>query len=202
MEDERKTIDISNLTYEQFQAIKDKMDAAEEDTTPYAVVKDEQVHVLGDPNKTELKKFEYTIEFAYPNRPHWLKQIDENEIFAKTDQYIGVRRTYKDVWVSPRVQTTVQAAFIELYQFFNFVSEDGELRDLTVDELKMALRSLNQEMVEAMCHAVASVLGIGYQEEQFMLTISTAVTTVKMCSDFPELINGMDFFIDNSSEEI
>ena len=121
-------------------------------------------------------------------------------IKAETPNYIVVEKTYKDVWVPPRVYTAVQTAFAELYQFFNVIMEDGSIRDLTDTEIVEALRMLPQEMMESMYHVVATVLRIPQSDEEFMLQTSTTGAVLKMIQDFPEIINGMDFFTDESSE--
>ena len=195
-------MDVKEMTVEQFIEMKKKMDEAENDTTPYAVAENDDISVVGDVNKTEIKKHEYVIQFAYPNNDYWKDRIKREgaKILKETDNYIGVEKRFKDVWIPPRVYTAVQTAFAEVYQFFNVATEDGNVRDLTNEEILEALRILNQTMVESMCHAVATVLRIEPEEEQCMLPTSTMVTILLMIEDFPEVINGMDFFTDRSLE--
>lgn len=198
-------MDINKMTVEEFFAMKQKMDEAENDTTPYAVMNSDgdELNVIGDVNKTEVKKHDYTILFYYPNTEAWketLKNRTDLSILRYTDNYIICRRVFKDIWVPPRVYTAVQTAFVELYQFFNTVSEDGELRDLTYDEAVKALRMLDQEMIEAMVHAVATVLQIPREEEDFIYSLGLPTVVIQMVGDFPEIINGVDFFTDNLSE--
>ena len=59
---------------------------------------------------------------------------------------------------------------------------------------------LGQDMIEAMCHAVATILRIPEQEEQCMISITVMPVIMRMIDDFPEIINGMDFFTEGSSE--
>ena len=193
---------MKDITYEEFVEMKKKMDEAEEDTTPYAIIDGDEISVVGDPNKTEITKHDYVIQFAYPNTPQWKERLklEGVKIFKETQNYLGVERTYKDVWVPPRVYTAVQTAFGELYQFFNVVMDDGTIRDLTDEEIMQAIRILSQEMMESMCHAVATVLRIPQNEEQCMLPTMTMAAVVRMIQDFPEIINGMDFFTNESSE--
>lgn len=195
-------MDVKDMTIEQFIEMKKKMDEAENDTTPYAVAENDDISVVGDVNNTEIKKHEYVIQFAYPNNEFWKERINREgaKILKETENYIGVEKRYKDVWIPPRVYTAVQTAFAEVYQFFNVATEDGNVRDLTNEEIVEALRILNQTMVESMCHAVATVLRIEPEEEQCMLPTSTMVTILLMIEDFPEVINGMDFFTDRSLE--
>lgn len=194
-------MDIKDLTVEEFIEMKNKMDEAENDTTPYAVTDHDEIMVVGDANKTEITKHEYTIQFAYPNNEYWRARVESQgmKILKETDNYIGVERKFKDIWIPPRVYTAVQTAFAEVYQFFNMATEDGQVRDMTSEEMIAALRVLNQNMVESMCHAVATVLRLEPEEEECMLPTSTMATIILMIEDFPEVINGMDFFTDKSS---
>lgn len=190
---------MSDITYEQFMEMKKKFDEAENDDTPYIAVVDDEVSIVGDAEKTERKKGNYKMQFWCPNNDMWKARIEGEKIVNETENYIAYEREYENVWVSPRVQTAVMTSFVELYKFFYMVSEDGQIRDLTADEVIMALRSLSQEMTDAMCHAVATVLRIDPMEEQFMFVTQTARTIIQMIDDFPEIINGMDFFTDKSS---
>lgn len=198
-------INLKNMTVEQFQEMKAKMDAAENDTTPFAIVEDDdQLSVVGDVEKTQKVTHDYVIGFGYPNTKEWKKAITEEglTIQGETPSYLFVKREYKDVWVPPRTFTNVQTAFIELYNFFNIVMEDGSLRDLNEEEIKEALRMLDQDLMDAMCHVVAMILGIPQREEVYMMELPTMVATVKIINDFPEIVNSSDFFSSKSSEGI
>ncbi len=195
---------LKDLTVEQFIEMKKAMDEAENDTTPYAVMNSDgdELNVIGDVGKTEVVKHEYTILFYYPNSEAWKQELERREmsIIKETPNYIICRKTFKDVWIPPRVYTAVQTAFVELYQFFNTVSENGELRDLTYDEVVQAMRMLGQDMIEAMVHAVATILRIPREEEDFIYSLGLPTVVIQMIADFPEVINGVDFFTDNLSE--
>lgn len=197
-------MDIKNMTVEQFIAMKEAMDKAEEDTTPYVITdEDDGLQVVGDPNKTEVVKYQYAIQFAYPKTDivrKSLKDMKDCVVTKETDNYIVCTRTFKDVWIPPRIYPQVQTAFAELYRFFNAITDDGGLRDLTDDEIIEVLKMLGQDMIEAMCHAVATILRIPEQEEQCMISITVMPVIMRMIDDFPEIINGMDFFTDGSSE--
>ena len=100
---------MKDITYEEFVEMKKKMDEAEEDTTPYAITDGDEISVVGDVNKTEIKKSDYVILFAYPQKPQWKERLKSEgvSIKAETPNYIVVEKTYKDVWVPPRVYTSV-----------------------------------------------------------------------------------------------
>ena len=197
-------MDIKNMTVDEFVAMKEAMDKSEEDTTPYAIIdEDDELQVVGDPNKTEIVKYQYTLQFGYPKTDtvrKSLKDMKDCVINKETDNYIVCTRTFKDVWIPPRIYPQVQTAFAELYRFFNAITDDGGLRDMSEDEIIEVLNLLGQDMIEAMCHAVATILRIPEQEEPCMLSITVMNVLMRMIDDFPEIINGMDFFTEGLSE--
>lgn len=186
-------MDTQNITREEFEELKRRFDEAENDDTPFAVVANDEIGIVGDADKTEQKKGEYTVQFGLPNTEEWKKQFEPNEIFKETENYIGVEKTFKDVFISPRRHSTVLAAFTELYAFFNYISDDGEVRELTEDEIPTALQLLDDN-IDAVYRAVGAVLGIDNAMSEWMLHTSATYTLLKMIKDFPEIINETDFF--------
>lgn len=185
----------TELSFEEYKKMKEAMDNAENSDRPYAVVEDDQIHVVGDVNDTEKITHDYTIQFAYPNNESWREYASKWKKIGESKNYYGVEKEFKDIFIPPMIQTQALSTFAELYSFFYKVTEDGSVKALTLDEARVALRDLNQEMTEAMCHAVASILGIEREEEKFMLPFPSVIRTfIRMCDDFPELINGVDFF--------
>ena len=196
-------MDIKNMTVEQFIEMKKKMDEAENDPTPYAITDDDNnVLVVGDVSKTETKTHDYTIIFYYPNRPAFRERLDKEgvEIIKETPNYLIFKRTYEDVWVPPRTYTAVQTSFVEVYRYFNVITENGELRDLTPDEVVEAMTLLDDEMIERMVHAVATVLRIPREEEECIYSLAIPEVMTQMIVDFPEIINSVDFFTETSSD--
>lgn len=181
------------ITKEDFEEIKRRLDEAENDDTPYAIVANEEIGIVGDADKTEMKKGEYTIRFGFPNTEEWRKRINPDEIFKETENYIGVIKTFKDVFVSPRRHSIVLSAFTELYAFFNFIMDDGEVRDLTEEELPMALKVLD-ENADSVYRAVAAIIGIDEDVAEWMLETDATTALLKMIQDFPEIVNETDFF--------
>lgn len=197
-------MDIKNMTVEQFIEMKKKMDEAENDTTPYAITdEDNNVLVVGDVSKTETKTHDYTIIFYYPNRPAFRERLDKEgvDIIKETPNYLIFKRTYEDVWVPPRTYTAVQTSFVEVYRYFNVITENSELRDLTPDEIIEAMKLLDDEMIERMVHAVATVLRIPREEEECIYSLAIPEVMTQMIVDFPEIINSVDFFTETSSDK-
>ena len=55
------------INVDQLGELKGAIEKAREDDTPYIGIKDEELHVLGNPNKTEIKPADYVVHFAFPN---------------------------------------------------------------------------------------------------------------------------------------
>lgn len=186
-------METENITREQFEELKRRFDEAENDNTPYTIVTDNEIGIVGDPDLTQMKKGEYTIKFGFPNTKEWRDKISEDEIWKETENYIGVEKTFKNVFISPRRHSTVLSAFTELYAFFNYITDDGEVRELTEDEVPMALQILD-ENIEAVYKAVGAVIGLDTDMIDYMIPLSASVALLQMVNDFPEIINETDFF--------
>lgn len=198
-------MDIKDLTVEQFIEMKEKMDNAENDTTPYAITdEDDNIAVVGDVSKTETKKHDYTLIMYYPNREEFRQKIEKEgvPIIKETPNYLVFKRTYNDVWVPPRIYTAVQEAFTEVYRFFNVIIENGEVRDLTEEEVGEVLRIMGQDVMERMIHAVATILRMPQWEEECVYSLQMPSIVMQLIEDFPEIINSVDFFTERSSEKV
>lgn len=197
-------MDIKDMTVEQFIEMKKKMDNAENDTTPFAILDDDdEINIVGDVSKTETKKHDYTLIMYYPNRDEFRKKLDDEgvTIEKETPNYLVFRRTYQDVWVPPRIYTAVQEAFTEVYRFFNVIVDDGGVRDLTEEEVGEVLRIMGQDVMERMIHAVATILRMPQWEEECVYSLQMPMIVMKLIDDFPEIVNGVDFFTKGSSEK-
>ena len=59
------------ISIDQLSELKGAVEKAREDDTPYIGIKDDELHILGDPNKTEVKAADYVVHFAFPNTEEW-----------------------------------------------------------------------------------------------------------------------------------
>lgn len=177
------------ITMEEFEKMKEAMEKAEKDETPYMAVANEEMHVLGDPNKTETKKGEYKIRFAFPK-----KWEVKDEVIKETDNFKVVERTYHDVMISARLHPSVISSFVRIQSFFSMIEDDGSIREPSEDEVKMLLEELNDEMTETIYNAVGAVLKLSPEEKDCMLITSVMTTVIQIINDFPEIINEADLF--------
>lgn len=188
------------ITQNDFLKMQNARKRAEEDDTPFLVMDGDKMKIPGDANKTQVKKHDYTIGFAFPAT--WKDRFDPKDIVKEVGQYIVVDIEYKDVFLNPRLQMTAISALVELEPFFNKVYDNGEVKDLTVDEVRDVLRYLDDDMTKALYHAVAVILGVDKSIEEYMLISDVIATSIMITEDFPEAINEANVFFELSSERV
>ena len=186
------------MSIEQFTNLKDAMSEAQKDDTPYIGTSDDEIHVFGDPNKTELKTADYEVLFAFPNTSEWKKRCkmmgDEVGKTTADGRLFLAKRTYKDVYLSPRNAGNAITAVTLLQQFMFDITEDGEVKDLTYEQIKAVMNSMNHEISDATYELVSSVLRIPPQEAEWMLPLNTFENAVLIVQNNPSTVNEADLF--------
>lgn len=200
--------------FQKFQELKDKMKDSQNDNTPYlAVTSDDELHVIGDPNETEIVPADYTVYFLFPDNQKYREKVARTGA-VETDEINGrkiegeipsgqflAKRTYKDIHITPRRVGSVVSAFVTVEQFFYDVSEDGEIRDMSYEESIEVFRMLNQEILDAVYDVVSAVLKIPKDEQEMILPINALEVATKMVIQNPDVVNNADLFFGLSSSE-
>ena len=190
------------------------MKDSQNDNTPYlAVTSDDELHVIGDPNETEIVPADYTVYFLFPDNQKYREKVARTGA-VETDEINGrkiegeipsgqflAKRTYKDVHITPRRVGSVVSAFVTVEQFFYDVSEDGEIRDMSYEESIEVFRMLNQEILDAVYDVVSAVLKIPKDEQEMILPINALEVATKMVIQNPDVVNNADLFFGLSSSE-
>ena len=186
------------LNVGQLEDIKQAIEEAKKDDTPYICIKDDEIHVLGDPNKTEIKPADYVVHFAFPN-------TEENRAKAKANgdeigresqdgKYFLCSRRYRNVYLSPRRIGAVVATIAQIEQFIYRITENGEIKELTNEEIQALLTVMNGELSDATYDLVATVLRIPFDEREWMLPMNTMENAVKIALNNPSAVNEADLF--------
>ena len=200
--------------FQKFQELKDKMKDSQNDNTPYlAVTSDDELHVIGDPNETEIVPADYTVYFLFPDNQKYREKVARTGA-VETDEINGrkiegeipsgqflAKRTYKDIHITPRRVGSVVSAFVTVEQFFYDVSEDGEIRDMSYEESIEVFRMLNQEILDAVYDVVSAVLKIPKDEQEMILPINALEVATKMVIQNPDVVNNADLCFGLSSSE-
>lgn len=190
----------SMITMEQFEAINDAKVKASTDDTPYIGMVDGTVNINGNPNKTEIKPADYEVLFAFPNTDFFKKRIDAvgDEVVKEDSGYIIVRRVYKNVYLTPRKMADAVTAGAVIESFLNKVTEDGEVKALSYEELKGVIVDNFTEMKDSAYDLVASVLRIHPEEAEWMLPMQTVNVAIQIAMNNPALENESNFFTELS----
>lgn len=184
------------ISMEQFEKINEAKINAGKDDTPYIGMVDGQVNINGDPNKTEIKPADYEVLFAFPDNEAFRRRVATvgDEIVKEEQGFIIVRRVYKGVYLTPRKMSDAVAAGAVIQSFINKVTEDGEVKALSYEELQAMLVDNFPEMKESAYDLVASVLRIHPDEAEWMLPMQTVDIALKIALNNPALENESNFF--------
>lgn len=188
------------IQIDQLDELKQAIKEAEKDDTPYIGIKDDELHVLGDPNKTEIKPADYVVCFAFPNTEEWKARAEQNgdEIGKTTEdgRYFLCKRYFKNVYLTPRRMGAVVSALAQIESFLFKITENGEIKELNYDEMQSLLTVMNGELSDATYEVVATVLRIPYEEMEWMLPLNTIENAVKIAVNNPSAVNEADLFFD------
>lgn len=188
------------ITLDQLDELKDAYKEAEKDETPYIGIKDEELHVLGDPNKTEIKPADYVVRFAFPNTEEYRAKAEAygDKIGKETEdgRYFLSERTYKGVYLTPRRMGAVVSTLAQIESFLFKITENGELKDLSYEEMQELLVVMNGELSDATYELVATVLRIPFEDMEWMLPLNTIENAVKIAKNNPSAVNEADLFFE------
>lgn len=186
------------VNIEQLGELKNAVEKAREDDTPYIGMADNELHVLGNPNATEVKPADYVVHFAFPNTEEYRARAEAHgdEIGDTTSdgRYFSCKRHYKSVYLTPRRVGAVITALAQLESYLYKVTENGEVKDMSIEEIYSMMNVLNGELTDATYEVVATVLRIPYDEMDFMLPLNTVQNAVKIAINNPSAVNGADLF--------
>lgn len=186
------------ISIDQLGELKEAIKEAEKDDTPYIGIKDDELHVLGNPNKTEVKAADYVVHFAFPNTEEWRARAEANgdEIGKTSDdgRYFLATRKYKNVYLSPRRIGAVVSALAQIEAFIYKITENGEVKELNYEESVSMMQMMNGELSDATYDLVATVLRVPYDEMEWMLPLNTIENAVRIAKNNPSAVNEADLF--------
>lgn len=192
------------VSIEQLGELKNAVEKAREDDTPYIGIKDDELHILGDPNKTEITSADYVVHFAFPNTDEWRARAEANgdEIGKTTDdgRYFLSKRTFKNVYLSPRRMGAVVSTLAQIESFLYKITDNGEIKEMNYEEMVSMMSVMNGELSDVTYELVATVLRIPYEEMEWMLPLNTIENAVQIAINNPSAVNEADLFFGSTHE--
>ena len=74
------------------------------------------------------------------------------------------------------------------------ILENGEIKELTYEEMMSLMSVMNGELTDATYEVVATTLRIPFDEMDFMLPANTIENAVKIAKNNPSAVNEADLF--------
>lgn len=181
------------VTIDDMLKIQEGLEKAHEDDTPIPIVTKEGLSVVGDPNKTEIKKHDYTVIFRFPTVLADQMNIEEDAIVKKTDDNVWVQVEYKDVHIQPRYDLEIQAALVRIFPYFYNLKEKRAEKK-TQEELIAMVKEMCREIGDDLYDIVTVVLGVDRDLENYMDWNSVQTNISRILDDFPEIFNEAEGF--------
>ena len=162
------------ITQEEMLKIRDAMKKAEESETPFPVLKDGELAVVGDVNDIGTHKHDYKVKFRFPK---W-----SGAKGTEVGDYVITEVEFKDKFISGKKDFSVIRELVTLIPYFNNLNEDGSVTERTDEELAQVVMELNDGVVESIYKVIGAVLDI----EPDMLDCIPAYSAVSTIAEIIE----------------
>lgn len=168
---------------------------AENSDTPFAIVKDNEISVVGDPNDTSIKKIDMKIGFRMPVEVYEKHKFKAENPQRVTGYYI-FEETFKDCYITPREDTRVLFSLLHLLPFFQKIRDenDGSLEFADKMDLAKVLAFAPKEITLAMYNVVGAFINIDDEVGEWMFPVYVYEGLAKFFKTYPEAINEADLF--------
>lgn len=182
--------------------IQESLEEAHKDNTPFPIVSEEGLTVVGDVNKTEVKHRDYTIEFRFAPSEVEEYGIDKEDIEGYVEGQAVVKMEFDDVTIKPRHRLEVDAAIVKILPYFYRINEETKkIGERTDDEFVELVNNMCIDIGDDMYNLVAAVLGIDRRIVNNMVWQSVVDTITAIINDFPEVFNESEGTFPNSARQ-
>lgn len=166
---------MATLSMEEYNKIKSLLDGAEKDDTPYPSIKQEEIEVVGDANKTERNTHDFSVTFI----------VDGKKVV----------QDFKDVYITPRRSTAIIPSMVEILPIFYKINDDGTVGDYGEREATEILKMMTPQTWDFLYDTVGAILGIEEAQREFMAPGSVLGAFIQFVKEYPETVNeAFDFF--------
>lgn len=170
--------------------IQESLGEAHKDNTPFPIVTDDGLTVVGDVNKTEVKTRNYVVEFRFSPSEVEAYGIAKEDIEGYVEGQAIVHMEFDDVTIKPRHRLEVDAAIVKILPYFYHIEEDSKkVGERTDEEFVELVNNMCIEIGDDMYNLVAAVLGIDRRIVDNMVWQSVVETIIAIIKDFPEVFN-------------
>lgn len=169
------------------------MKEAEKDDTPFIVASKDDLTVVGDPNKTKVKTFDYSLSVRVPSK---YANLLENGTKSNDGKWVVDKLEFSDVTITPRTEIKIKGKLLNILKYFKGVDSENHIRDLSEEEQLEMFYEHYDELVKPIYDFVCEFLGVDDSLCEMIEFESVVDVFNKIIVDFPELYNGADVFFD------
>ena len=173
---------MESNSYEEFLKVKAALDEAENSTTPFAVVSDDEMAVVGDANETQINSHDFVMHFRVPTE-------DGNKT-----KYVMKKVEYNNLYITPRQDIKVVRLITEMLPYFRKIMPDGTVGEYEESEIWDILEAMDEKIFDLMYDLVAFFLGVDPSLKDFMIPGDVVSATVQILTEYKEVVNEADTF--------
>lgn len=181
---------MNHMAQEAYLQVKENIDTAQNDNTPYAAVIGDDIVVNGDPNETVVTKKDYTAQFLIPE--HEIQKYPGAKPIGRG--YALLELEYKDVFPSARRNLEFTSAAARLMPFYRKMDDLGNIEELKEEEAIEFFAAFDKDIIRALYELVQVVLDVDDELMEYMAPSCALHLAVNITKDFPSVINQGDLF--------
>lgn len=122
---------MDKFTIDDWLDINKSLEKAREDDTPHAVLNNGNLAVVGDANKTEVKKVDYQIKFRFEEGE--LQAYPKNA--KKVGKYIMFTIDFEDIHINPRKDMLLVESALGIYPIITALTNVVDTRNSQIEEM-------------------------------------------------------------------
>lgn len=122
---------MDKFTINDWLDINKSLEKAREDDTPHAVLNNGNLAVVGDANKTEVKKVDYQIKFRFEEGE--LQACPKNA--KKVGKYIMFTIDFEDIHINPRKDMLLVESALGIYPIITALTNVVDTRNSQIEEM-------------------------------------------------------------------
>lgn len=122
---------MDKFTINDWLDINKSLEKAREDDTPHAVLNNGNLAVVGDANKTEVKKVDYQIKFRFEEEE--LQAYPKNA--KKVGKYIMFTIDFEDIHINPRKDMLLVESALGIYPIITALTNVVDTRNSQIEEM-------------------------------------------------------------------
>lgn len=122
---------MDKFTINDWLDINKTLEKAREDDTPHAVLNNGNLAVVGDANKTEVKKVDYQIKFRFEEGE--LQAYPKNA--KKVGKYIMFTIDFEDIHINPRKDMLLVESALGIYPIITALTNVVDTRNSQIEEM-------------------------------------------------------------------